>query len=307
MQICVYCFQSNAACEQCGGIGVIRDASLPDLRIVKDIQTFASKETPLHASAIPELIKCALRPAMIHLFPSDYESSEAADTGSLTHVGVADWHRNKDIVAAIQAMTGAQSRFPQGSLAEATAMFYLYSQDERNAQAEIAKDKEGRLLLEYPLSAVLQAAESDPTKAPIYIVGTLDQVRVVNGRKRVFDLKTSKRPAYEQSDMYVYQIATYSFMVSVALGEPVPMGGLIMPRHYKSDPANLQAHVEFSHKFSDVLTFVNGVRFAVAHVRAGHVHPAPGPHCRYCPFGPTSNCAPMLRAISDEKHQIRRP
>lgn len=300
MQICQTCFQTNIACPQCGGFGVKPDASLMALPIAKPMAAFATPENPLHASGIPDLIKCQLRSALIHLFGSEYESSEAADTGSMTHVGVASWHRDKDVAKAIEEMRESQSRYSHANLAEATQLFWQYAQDPRNQEAEVIK-------IEHKSSICITPAACDETKAQIVIVGTIDQIRNVNGVWCVYDLKTSKRWGKDQLNMYLYQLAAYTLMAANEFQRPVKMGGLICPRFYKNDPASPEAHWPYAHRFNDIGPLINGIRFAVAAVRNGQVHPSPGEHCRYCPQQDTSTCIPTLRSISDHNHRIKQP
>lgn len=302
MQICQQCYQTNTACGICFGNGVTPDASLPPTVVSKSISDFATETFPLHASSIPELIKCHLKGALLHLFGSEYESSQAADTGSLTHVAVAEWHRSKDEEAAIAALRGAEQKFPHGSVAEAAQMFFLYSRDERNRQAVVR-------YIEHKTAISLTPAPNDPTKKTIRIVGTVDQVREEHGRLYVWDLKTSKRPARDQLDMYLYQLAAYAIALSSELQTPVGLGGLICSRYYKDtgDPSPPNTVMRYPHRFNDVGPIVDGIRYAVAAIRSGHVHPGPGEHCRYCPFTGTAECVPLLRSISDSSHKIKEP
>lgn len=300
MQICQTCFQTNISCESCAGKGVLPDFTLPPLKVTRPMSTFATASNPLHASGIPDLIKCQLRSALIHLYSSEYESSEAADTGSMTHVGVASWHRDKDIAKAIEEMRESQERFKQANLSEATQLFWEYAQDPRNQEAKV-------VAIEHKSSITLTSAACDPTQAQIVIVGTIDQIRDVNGAWKVYDLKTSKRWGKDQLNMYLYQLAAYTLMASNEFKRPVALGGLICPRFYKGDPLKPEAHWPYPHRFNDIGPLINGIRLAVAAVRAGEVHPAPGEHCRYCPQHDTAECIPTLRAISDHNHKIKEP
>lgn len=297
MLICQYCFQTNIACQHCGGNGVKPDFSLPVIKLPRPISDFATATVPLHASSVPDLIKCALRSTMQYLFTEEFESSEAADTGSMTHVGVADWHRNKDIANAVEEMRKSQERYPQANLSEAAQLFLNYTQDPRNQEAEVT-------VVEHKSSIIFTPASSDETKKAIVIVGTIDQIRVVSGQWFIWDLKTSKRTGEDQLNMYIYQLAAYAIMASNEFNRPVGLGGLLCPRHYRIGD-NSKAIWKYPHRFNDIGPLINGIRFAVAAVRNGLVHPSPGEHCRYCPQQSTSQCIPLLRSICDENHRIR--
>jgi hypothetical protein len=300
--ICTTCFTTNMACQTCNGSGVMPDPQAGQKKPRFDLRKFGTEECPIHASAVPELIKCSWKTAMMLIFTPTDESNEAADTGSACHVAVADWHRNKDVNAAIAAMQAKRdAKFPKADLAEAAAMFLRYIKDPRNIQAEFAKIN-GELFIEKSIKITLRPSEEDKTQAPIKFVGTIDQVRLVNGRPRVWDLKTSKRPGWELLNMHIYQIAIYCVGASKALRMPVTLGGLITPRHYgKEHPEKAPTGVfwEYPHKFGDLEPLLNGVRHAVAAIRAGDVHPSPGEQCRYCPAHETSECVPLLRSVSD--------
>lgn len=307
MLICPQCYQTNTACQACNGAGVTPDAQAHQVP-KKDIRLFGTKDYPIHASAVPEIIRCQWKAAMIYLATPDDESGEAADTGSMTHVAVAAWHRDKDIAAAISALRESEARFAKGNVSEATSMFYLYTRDPRN-HCEIATDQEGRLLVEYKTQISITPSKSDPTQAPIEIVGTLDQVRLIYQKPKVWDLKTSKRPGLDQLNMYLYQIGMYSLMASKALGMPVSPGGLITPRHYKkgADPETSPPGIfwEYPLRFNDIGPLINGLRNAVASIRAGTVHPSPGDYCRYCPMQSTGECIPLLRSLTDAEYRVR--
>ncbi len=305
MAICTACFGSAIEsdvpiCRTCGGKGVLADPAGTLVGTTKDFRLFASKEKPLHASAIPELLKCTWRSTILYVFESDYESSEAADTGSMTHVAVAEWHRRKDISAAIESMRASDAKFPLANIDESVSMFLAYAADPRNINAEIAKLPDGDLFIEKSVKLAITPSPDDPTSSPIYITGKLDQVRVEDLRPKVWDLKTSKRQGWEQLNMYLYQIAAYAITASALLGRPVGMGGLITPRHYKQkDIAGSTVFWRYPHRFNDLEPLLNGIRNAVAAIRSGNVHPSPGEYCRYCPAHDTAECIPLLRSIVD--------
>ena len=300
--ICTSCFGVSGGCPVCFGTGVLPNSDV-DQSSPKDHRLFATDAFPIHASAIPELMRCPWKLAMIYLFDPEDVTSEAADTGSATHIAVSHWHRSKELAAAVRAMREAsEARFTKANLDEAAAMFLLYARDPRNQEAQIAQDKDGRLLLEYPVQFKLEPSSDDPTHETITIVGTLDQVRISSdNRLLLWDLKTSKKPGWDQLNTYLYQQAAYAVAASFVLKQQVRLGGLITPRHYKVDilpegsPSGIFWH--YTQKFDDLEMLINGLRGVVANIRRGDIHISPGEHCRWCPAKGVESCVPLLRSI----------
>lgn len=308
--LCTACFGGNPVCRTCSGSGHIADLPEELRGVPRDLRTFGTADNPLHASALPELVRCSWKMALMFIWAPTDESSEAADTGSATHVAVAHWHRDKNLAAAVKAMREAsEARFRQANLDEAVAMFLLYARDKRNTEAKILEDKHGNPLLEYPVNFTIQPAPDDPTQAPIAIVGTLDQVREApDTRPHVWDLKTGKRPGWDQLNAHLYQQAAYAIGASIVLERPVTMGGLITPRHYKMNalpetcPAGIFWH--YPHKFDDLEFLLNTLRRIVANIRSGEVTVNPGDYCRYCPAHGTEECVPLLRSSTNNTRRI---
>lgn len=297
--ICDKCFMTDKDCPICQGSGVILDSPKATISPTR-LAAFGSEEQPIHASMLPELINCNWKVAVAFLVETVRESNEAADTGSAMHIAVAEWHREGKVDAAIEAMRSKLDRYKKANLDEAAKLFRLYSRDPRNKEASFA-EYQGQKLIEKQIEFVLQPAKNDPTQAPIHIVGTLDQVRLDPlGKPRVWDLKTSKRPGWDLMNMYLYQLAAYSLGASKLLSTPVNLGGLITPRHYKGDPESLPLGVfwNYPHKFDDLASIIQGVRLAVAQIRAGEFHISPGSHCHYCPLETTNDCISVLQSVS---------
>ncbi len=236
---------------------------------------------------------------MVYLFGEEGPSSEAADTGSAVHAAIAAWHKQgQDDGKAIQALQESEARFKKANMPEAANLFLYYIADKANQEAKFATDASGQPLVEYHGVIEISPAKSDPTQAPIVIVGTLDQVRLTNAGPAVYDIKTSKWPPAQQLDNYIYQLATYAIIASTVLRDTCRMGGLICLRHK-------QQHWEYPHRFHDIAPLIDGIRNEVARVRSGDVHASPGTYCSYCPAHSTSQCLPILRSISDSNHRIK--
>lgn len=291
-------------CRTCAGRGTVGTAAgvLPKTP-QHNLRCFGDEEHPLHASSIPTMIKCTWSAALMFIFDTEYESSEAADTGSACHVAVAEWHRRKDIKAAVEAMRDSANRYPQANLQEAAALFLLYQEDPRNKEAEIAVDAKGELLIERKITVRLPPAENDPTQKEIVIIGTMDQVRIgVDTRPKVWDLKTSKRPGWDLMNAHIYQLGAYALGASFELKKQVGLGGLICPRHYKnSPPAAAPSGVfwPYPNRFNDLEHIVRGIQNAVALIRGGQVMVSPSDQCKYCNGKGTEECLPLLGEVMD--------
>lgn len=212
----------------------------------------------------------------------DGDSNEAADTGSATHEAVHTWHQTKDAAAAIDSMRVNLNRYPRADLNEAAAMFLHYSQDQRNIEARVEAS-------ERKISFGIEAAPDDPTGRPIIIVGTLDQVRRVDGVLKLYDVKTSKKPGWVLMQSHMWQIMAYCVGATRVLGEPVHPGALIRPRAYPS-----QAGVYFNYAISlaDCLAAMDGFRYMVSAIRAGRPLPSPGEWCEWCHLKTFDECVP---------------
>lgn len=294
-------------CRLCGGTGVTGD---PDRRVTQlpvlrdDMTRFATKDWPLRPSQLAQLVECNWRVAMRYVYGTTDESGSAADTGSAMHAAVAAWHTvaEGDVTASVEAMVARTAEFPLADLSEAAAMFFLYTRDPRNACTVVLQEKGVEL--------VLPPAPEDPTKAPIVVQGTLDQVRCLPDKPEgerffVFDLKTSKRPGLDLLREHMYQVAAYCVGASRELGEPVHPGSLVCPRHYKKNdpPENRPEGVFFPYpwRFRDTRLILSGLRRIVAAVRAGHVWIRAGDHCRWCDARGPERCLPLLDATVDPR------
>ena len=261
----------------------------------KDISRFATEDRPLHCSGLGTLLKCPWRAAMQFLYEDQDVGSEAGDTGSATHVAVAELHRGKEVADCIAAMKDRLGKYPKADLQEAAALFLSYAADTRNRGAEV-------VLIEKEVAFQISPAEEDKTQAPIQVVGTLDQVRKVNGIYKLFDLKTSKKDGVDLLNQHVFQIAAYCIGASIFLNTKVQPGALICPRKYKTkDPSTAPVFYHFTWTFDDIEQILYGVRHAVAKIRAGEYWHVPGDYCTWCPAKTPDFCLPKLKQCLCEK------
>lgn len=253
---------------------------------------FGDKEHPLHCSQLAALIACPLQ-ACLKMIDGRDESGAAADTGSAVHLAAQAFHTNAggDVRLSIGVMRAGIKKFPQADLDAAEQQFQRYAADPRNTGAKV-------IGCEMPLSFTLPPAESDPTKAEIYIVGTADQIREENGQISVWDIKTGKRlEGRDMLDYHAVQLAAYQYGAGLALARPVRRAGVIRTQDYmKRTPGPVFWEAPWS--ASDVLRILDGVRHVVAAIRAGCCYAGPGGECKWCPQMGVANCLSRLVEVN---------
>lgn len=256
---------------------------------MKDLSLFATDVLPLHPSGLATLMTCPWRSAMEFLaFGEEGEAGPAADTGSAVHAAAHSFHKGKGIAAALEEMRAQQARYPRANLQDAAAMFLAYATDPRNSQASV-------VLSEEPIRFQIAPAPEDHTQAPIQVIGTLDQVREVEGQLFLWDLKTSKRDGVGLLNHHLYQAAAYCVGASVKLNRQVNPGGLILTRKYTKDVASSPVFWPFTWKFRDIEQILRGVRHTVARVRAGDIWHRPTDDCMWCRMRTPDLCLPKLQ------------
>lgn|GEM_PF-6891462 len=263
-----------------------------------NLERFGSAANPLRPSSLDALVSCRLRSVLLMLGECSDTSGAAADTGSLTHLGVAAYHLEESVQAGLDAMSSGLSRFPKADPDDARLFYTAYTTDPRNAHKAA-----GVIAIEQKVRCVLPAHELDPTGEDIVIEGTLDQIRRDPfGVKRVWDLKTGKKDAYGYMAEYAMQQAAYVLGAVQSIDESIQPGGLIVAYGWRRkgvDPKTSPGGVfwNYTHSADDCLLILDDVRLAVALIRRGDVAPGPGPLCSYCPAGGLSNCLPMLKKM----------
>jgi hypothetical protein len=245
-------------------------------------------------SALPSLVKCGWRAVLLSSDTVQDESGAAADTGSAGHVGVATWHNNgKDRDAAVKALRESVAKFPLANLDDAERFFRAYTEDPRNYTAEV-------VAVEKKVEVTIAPAPQDPTQEPIYIIGTLDQIRKEWGRLYVWDLKFSSRSVLSILHDYTFQLAGYTTAARNEYPNVEP-GGFINPKSYfkrGAKPASSgetdSVFIQVAWTFAECSKLLDAVRNRVAEIRGGHVALGPGDHCNYCPAKGIDRCLPLL-------------
>lgn len=258
----------------------------------RTLAEFGTEAFPLRCSALPLLTRCHWRATMLFLGLADDTSGEAADSGSGTHHAVEHWHKHGDMQAALDDVRRNLHKFPLADLDEVRLHFTPYTLDPRNRVTLVAN--------ELPVKFTLSPADRDPTRQPIHVKGTLDQIRRgPDGRLLLWDLKTSKRDGMSLLNEHAFQLAAYCLGAAQELGEPVHPGGIIRSRGWRTrgcDPTTAPSgvfwHAEFT--LDQINVLLDTVRESVASIRSGEITTGPGDHCNYCPAGGLSSCLTRL-------------
>lgn len=223
---------------------------------------------------------------MQFLAPVSDEGGPAGDTGSAMHRAAAEFHRGKSVSDAITVMSANLADYPHADLADAAKLFISYAADPRNANAKI-------VLVEESVRFTIEPAAYDVTKQPIVVEGTCDQVREIDGKLKLYDIKTSKKPGHGQLRIAAMQAAAYCVGASVKLGKRVDPGALILPRQYPGGPV----FWNFAWTFDDTEHILAGIRHAVACIRSGNIYHSPGDDCEWCPGKGPDICLPKLKEL----------
>jgi hypothetical protein len=262
-----------------------------------DFALFGTERYHLRCSSLPMLAKCPLRRVLEFVLAEPDAGGGPAQTGSLVHAAVAAYHnepedRNK-IEAAMAALSANAALFPLADRDDARIFTQHYAADPRNRHAVV-------VAVEREVSFTLPPHPLDPTGELIWFRGTLDQIRVENGRKKVWDLKTGRPEGIAMQGDHALQVAAYTHgarcLEEFSDAEP---GGIIRAMAYRKQGACLPSpdgvflHSPFV--LRDVPYLLDTVRLIVALIRSGEVWAGPGHHCSYCPVGHLDRCLPLAR------------
>ncbi len=257
------------------------------------------KDSPIRCSKLKAIGQCSMRLVMLELLDDDSEGGEAAQSGSLTHEGVAAFHKETTFQlkekAAWDAIASMREKFPLADMNEVRLFITPYMADPRNLHAQFEQIN-GKPAIEVPVEFWLEPHELDKTGQRIFVQGTADQIRLLNGVPRVYDLKTGKPDGIEMVAEALFQIAAYTVGARqlgglFAITEP---GSIIRNRGYRTrenkgvSPDGVFWHVSMTDKAIDYL--METVRFDVALIRNGYAMFRPGKNCRWCEYESYANC-----------------
>lgn len=208
-------------------------------------------------------------------------SGEAAQTGSLVHHAAESFHRGGDGLDAIETFL---PQYPKANAVRARKIFTAYSQDSKNKDAKI-------VALETKIEYRIPPAPFDPTGEPVFVRGTLDQIRMdADGTKTLWDIKTG---ATYYGTKALHHYAAQQALYTLAAGEDVEPGGLICTDGYFRPGGK----VFFPYKVTkdDFRQLLAKVAALVAFARRGQVIRTPGDVCEWCPHKTFENCSSYMR------------
>jgi hypothetical protein len=257
---------------------------------------YASKTSPMRASAATGLLQCAMGRIMEQMHPSS--GGEAAQNGSAVGRIIEVWHKTMDsrvgsrspedaIEAAIIQVRGEREKqFPLADMEQMERVARLYAADSRN------RGGYGRVLSESMEAKVELVIESEWTE-PVYIVGHLDQLRDHGDAVRLWDTKFSKKhygatlPLY-----YSFQQALYTIGAADLIGKPVQPGGIIALQAYLQQAADAMSKVFIHNQVTLEQCYILAAEVVrqVARIRRGEIDVRPGEHCRWCQGVSPANC-----------------
>jgi hypothetical protein len=268
----------------------------------------ADKENPIRCSRLSSIARCSGRIFLVSFLDNEDDvGGEAAQTGSLTHAGVAAFHKERGNLeirqkAAWDAIAKTRQMFPLANIDETRLFLTPYINDPRNIHAQIVQWSDGEPAIEKQVEFTLQPHRLDSTGELIYVQGTFDQIRYINGVPRIYDLKTGKKTGWEQIHDYSVQQAAYLKGASQFISNIDPTGYIIRCYGYRMKGANLPSPdgvfwcLPFK-TWDAIDLLLDAVVFHVAMLRNGEVNFTPGPHCTFCEFGGLTGCLPEFDRI----------
>ena len=137
---------------------------------LRDPATFATPAWPLRPSSLGKFLRCPM--SVILDDGGDGGGNAGAQTGSLVHVGVEQFHRTLNDEEGLRALLAARPLFPLGRPADAERWYRAYVADPANKAATVTHVEtkvEGYIL------------------GDVYVAGTLDQLRKVGDHYEVWD------------------------------------------------------------------------------------------------------------------------
>lgn len=236
------------------------------------------KNNPLRPSSLLRLIQCPK--SFMAALELERQSKAAADTGSLLHAAVEAYHRSKNNKKKGEAaLQDKLSDFPKADTKKAAKWYAQYTEDKKNQTAVVTH-------LEHEVQLKLPPHPLDTTKQPVYIKGTLDQVR----NNEVWDIKTSSvKQIHEVMHDYLYQQAAYLLAARQTIGDHIQHGGLIWIPSYEKRYSNPFQKLPLDVELAEQLMLA--VTERVALIRQGEVAVTPSDvACSWCPINPWPKC-----------------
>lgn len=260
-----------------------------------DFREYGTARRPLRPSALVQLLKCPMSGFLTYTDGDDL-GNQAAQTGNLVHVAAAEFHRAVGELAGrkeagLAALDAARLEFPGGDPDKAVYIFGQYAGDKKNQDAVTP-------WVEHKVNLRLAPAADDPTREPVVVIGTLDQVRLEpDGRLRVYDIKTgSAKDSNETLDEYVVQQCAYTLAARLDLDPRVEPGEIIHTPGY--DKPRGRRFLPLKVTVEDCYLMMSAVVHQVSLIRQGIPLFTPSAeNCKYCKVRPYTNCTTYYKAV----------
>jgi hypothetical protein len=238
--------------------------------------TFGSKDKPVRASSTPTLFQCSK--AFWIKSMGEFESSEAADTGSMVHLGIQIFHAlgegKETEIAAQAAIHKSVDQYKHGNTDEAISQFKSYVKRER-------QDRRGKVIFgEQKIRLTIAPHESDTTGEEIVIDGTVDQIRQAGEWYYVNDIKTGQQAGANMVQMYLPQLACYMAMAMQQLKTEKVKAFILRTRDLISSRNPFYWPMPLTPSKVDAV--LDTIAYKIAVIRNGVLDITPGKHCDYC-------------------------
>lgn len=247
-----------------------------------------SAEHPVRMSSLTHLHCLARFALMLH---DDRPSGEAAQTGTLAHVGIEEWLKGSRWPEIRRVLEDRRNRFREageklGNLSRAIRLIETYVHDPRNAPiGERPRDPEIGVVIDVELPVVLRLPAIDET-GDIYVAGTLDQLREHpdTGALGIVDAKTGRAREYCPTLQYVAQLAGYAGGAAQQLGREIGsvqvFGVYNCQAPYDDEPSDPWYPSSLTARSIPVI--LESYAEQIVRLRHGEVSPLPGPWCEAC-------------------------
>lgn len=257
---------------------------------------FASADSPLRASSVPQLLRCPLRLYLVQKGAIIDGDNVAAHTGSMVHKGLEAFHANGfRVPKAIKVATDSIHEYRNADQEKAKKIIERYGNDPRN--------RVKTYLLEEEIIFTLPPWKTDKTKEEIVIVGHCDQVREVDGQLCVVDYKTTSRGGQEALHAYAGQLVIYALAASKKLGKPVHPGFICRVTSYltgknESNPSPDDVFYKYPFDLDQTQLLLDEIRREVARVRRAELGPRPSGECQWCPASHVGHCSGLFTRLT---------
>ena len=209
----------------------------------------------------------------------EFESSEAADTGSMVHLGIQLFHtlgetKGGEDAAKAAIFQSLKELYRHGNPDEATSQFNSYVKRER-------QDRRGKVIeSECKIEFEIEPHECDKTQEKIVIQGTVDQIREAGEWYYVNDFKTGFMPGANMVMTYLPQLACYMYGGMMKMKTQKVKAFILRTRDLISSRNPFYWQMPLTP--ARVECILDIIAYKIALIRNGVLDITPGKHCEYC-------------------------